>query len=112
TLRPPLTAFVARLVGWVNLNHCVPTVMRLALVPTGILSLVWVGPSPRSTMPLVISSGRVILKVPAERCTTCPTGQPSSAAWIPAVASPVRSTYVVGLTLERAVDRAGSALGV
>ena len=50
----PLTALVARLVDWVNLNHWMPTVMRFAFVPTGILSLVWEGPWPRKTIPLVI----------------------------------------------------------
>src|SRR5438067_4000792 len=55
----PLTASLARLVDWVNLNHCVPTVTTLALVPTGIFSLVWVGPIPRSTIPLVIWRVRV-----------------------------------------------------
>ncbi len=85
----PLTASLARLVDWVNLNHCVPTVIRLALVPTGIFSFVWVGPIPRRTIPLVICSVLVILKSPAESCTTWPTGHASSAAWMPLVASTV-----------------------
>src|SRR2546427_11583520 len=52
TVLLPLTASLARLVGWVNLNHCVPTVMRLSFVPTGTRSLVALGPIPRSTTPL------------------------------------------------------------
>src|SRR5437879_12221562 len=86
TARLPLDAVLARLVAWVNLNHCVPTVMRLELVPTGILSLVGVGTAPRRTMHLVIWRKWVILKSPDESCTTWPTGQTSSAAWMQLVA--------------------------
>src|SRR3989442_9696276 len=108
TERLPLLAVLARLVAWVNLNHCVPMVMRLELVPTGILSLVWVGPAPRRTMPVVIWRKWVILKSPDESCTTCPTGQASSAAWIPAVVSPEPLPYVAALTLAHTVVRAGT----
>src|SRR5262249_24969895 len=73
-LLDPLTASAARLVDQPHVNQSIPIVMRLALVPTGILSLVCDGPWPRRTMPLVISSGAVILKSPAESRTTCPTG--------------------------------------
>src|SRR6266850_2627093 len=107
TERLPLEAVPARLVGWVNLNHCVPMVMRLEFVPTGILSLVWVGPAPRRTTPLVICRKWVILKSPDESCTTCPTGQASSAAWMPLVASPEPLPYVEALTLAHTVVRAG-----
>jgi hypothetical protein len=61
--------------------------MRFEFVPTGIFSLVCVGPRPRKTIPLVIRSALLILKSPAPNWTTCPAGQASSAAWIPAVAS-------------------------
>src|SRR2546425_6866511 len=108
TERLPLLAVLARLVAWVNLNHCVPTVMRLELVPTGILSLVWAGPRPRRTMPLVIWRKCVILKSPAPSCTTCPTGQASSAAWMPLVASPEPLPYVAALRLAHTVVRAGT----
>src|SRR3979490_2940239 len=40
TRRLALPASLARAVGCVNLNQRVPTVMRLEVVPTGILSLV------------------------------------------------------------------------
>src|SRR5438309_326961 len=83
----PLIASAARLVDSVNLKYWVPTLIRFAFVPTGIFSLVWVGPRPRSTIPFVIWRVAVILKSPAESCTTWPTGQSSSAAWMPAVAS-------------------------
>src|SRR5437899_1200782 len=112
TERLPLDAVLARLVAWVNLNHCVPTVMRLELVPTGILSLVWVGPAPRRTMPLVIWRKWVILKSPDESCTTCPTGQASSAAWMPLVASPEPLPYVPALRLAHTVVRAGIPPGI
>ena len=85
----PLTALLARLVAWVNVNHCVPTVIRFAFVPTGIFSFVSAGPCPRRTIPLVIWSVPVIMKSPAESCTTCPTGHAFNADWMPPVASSV-----------------------
>src|SRR5437660_58360 len=49
----------------------------------------------------------LMVNVPAESCTTCPSGHPSNAAWIPDVASCAPSPYVVASTVAQTVERAG-----
>src|SRR5260370_41509556 len=104
----PLHASLGKLVDCVNLNHCVPTRIRAALVPTGMLILVWVGPWPRSTIPLLICSVLLMLKLPADSITTCPTGQLSSAAWMPAVPSPAPLPQGAASTVAPTVLREGT----
>src|SRR5439155_24651613 len=107
----PLTASLARFLGWVNLNQSVPTTMGVALVPTGIFNLVRVGPMPRRTTPLVIPIVPPILKSPEDSCTTWPTGHASNAAWMPARASAVPLPYVDAFTVAQRVVRAGTPPG-
>ena len=49
----------------------------------------------------------LMVKVPAESCTTCPTGHPSNAAWIPDVASCAPFPYVDASTVAQTVERLG-----
>ena len=66
-----------------------PVVSCPGFAPSVFCRVVWPGPAPRRVMPL--SSRRklppLMVKVPAESCTTWPAGQASIAAWMPAVAS-------------------------
>ncbi len=57
--------------------------------PSVFCSVVCPGPAPRRVMPLPIwmMFPPLMVKTPAESCTTCPAGQPFTAAWMPAVAS-------------------------
>ena len=88
TEEAPLTALEARSTDCTYLKNRVPITITLELAPTGDMSsFVSVGPAPRSTMPLSIWIALVTLKVPAESWTTWPSGQASTLAWIPAVAS-------------------------
>jgi len=108
----PFTAFTARLVDCVNVNHWAPMVITFALVPTGIFNFVRVGPWPRRTIPLVIWSVPVILKSPAESWTTWPAGHASSAVWMPALASWDPFPYVDALIVLKMTVLAGMPPGM
>src|SRR6202022_774877 len=77
-----------------------------------LLSSVFLGPAPRRTIPLLISSVRVIANVPADSVTTFPSGQAVSAAWIAAVASCVPLPYAAASMVADAPPRGGIPPGI
>ena len=77
-----------------------------------LFSSVCLGPAPRRTIPLLISSVRVVANVPAESTTTFPSGQAVSAAWIAAVASCAPLPYAAASMVAHAALRRGIPPGI
>src|SRR5262249_57868306 len=100
----PLTASAVRLVEpstpWLLLaqragptmisgDGFAPVASWPGFAPSVFCSVVCPGPAPRSVMPLLIKRypPPLMVKVPADSCTTWPAGQALIAAWIPLAAS-------------------------
>src|SRR5712664_347900 len=107
----PFATFAVSLTDVPTWGHSGPSQTTAPLKPL-LLSRVSLGPWPRRTIPLLITSVLVTMNVPAESATTCPGGQASRAARIPPVASSDPLPYVAASTVAHTVSRAGIPSGI